>query len=396
MEPLLLGKSKVDITPYIGIHMSGWAGERHANEVHQPLTCRVLYLEQNDQQTVLVSLDLLGIEDRFADEIREKAEKLLGIPAASIMLSCTHTHSGPILEPCIFPDHPAPDELYKQELTRKVIGAILAAKQKLTPVHVGYGKGMSDLGMNRRLRYDNGKCSFPPKANPEGPVDPEIGVLRFDAVEGNTVAVLFSYGCHPTVGGNTLWLGPDYPGPARELVEKYYGEETMAMFVLGNCGDVRSNYTNPDGTFDWRVSKEKVEEAGCRVGAEVLKVAVQIKPEPSDISCSRVYKDLYMKNGKIAKRCEFQAFRIGDYHIVTNPGECFAEIGLNVRKEFAGPILFSSITNGFLGYVPTAKEHPYEGYEVSLSYEFFGLESPINEDGEQVFFSGMLDALKAL
>lgn len=395
MDQLLLGKAKVDITPQIGIHMSGWAGERYSNTIHQPLTCRVFYLQQGDSIAALVSLDLLGIENKFADEIRKEVERQLGIVAGHIMLSCTHTHSGPILEPCIFPNHPAPDETYKMELKRKIIDAIRAARQQLVPVVAGYGEGACNLAVNRRLRYDNGKCNFPPKANPEGLVDQIVGVLRLDTLEGETAAVLFSYGCHPTVGGDSLWLGPDYPGSAREVVENYYGEDMMAMFVLGNCGDVRSNYTLPDHSFDWNVSMEKVEEAGCRVGFEVLQTVVQIKPNQNlELRTSRIFKDIFMKNGNKAVSCEFQAFRIGDCYIVTNPGECFAEIGLNVRKAFDGPILFSSITNGLLGYVPTAKEHPYEGYEVSISYSFFGLEKPINEDGEQVFYKGMLEVLE--
>jgi neutral ceramidase len=395
LSTLLLGKSIVDITPPVGLHLGGWEAERYSNSIHQPLTCRVLYLKQDKTVVVFVSLDVLGISNLYANEIREEVEKELGIPPSAVMLSATHTHSGPVLPPCLMPGVPLPDELYMADLKRKIVGAISAAKQVLTPVVVGHGKGKGDLGVSRRLPYDDGKVSFPPKADPEGAVDQEIGVLRFDSEQGKTLAVVFSYGCHPTVGGPSRWIGPDYPGQARKLVESFYGEETMAMFLLGNCADVRSNYTLPDGRFRWDTSTELIEEAGNRIGAEVIRTAVQIKTKSDvEIARSQVFKDIYMMNGEVAVNCEFQAFRIGETAMVTNPGECFAQIGLNVRKEVNIPILFSSITNGFLGYVPTKDAFPFEGYEVSLSYKYFGLASPIREDGESVFFNGMMEALK--
>lgn len=392
---MLLGKSVVDVTPPVGLHLGGWPVEgRYSEWIHLPLTCRALYLEANET-VVLVSLDVLGVSKSFADEVRGEVESALGVPASAVMLSATHTHSGPVLPPLSMPEIPPPDELYMADLKRKIVGAIQAAMQELTPVAVGFGRGEGDLGVSRRLPYDEGKVGFPPKADPEGIVDQEIGVLRFDDLEGGTLAVLFSYGCHPSVAGPSRWIGPDYPGPARELVESFFGGDTMTVFVLGNCGDVRSDFTQPDGGFRWDVSTDLVEEAGIRVGAEVIKAAVRIEPEQeAELTRSQAYSDIFMSNGEAAMNCEFQTFGIGDAVVVSNPGECFARIGLDVRKEVDVPLLFSSITNGYVGYVPTKEAYPYEGYEVSLSYPYFGLNSPIREDGEEVFHAGMLSAAR--
>ncbi|MCC2685625.1 MAG: hypothetical protein K0R75_2524 [Paenibacillaceae bacterium] len=411
MTALLLGKAVVDITPPIGAHLAGWAGERYSNRIHQPLTCRVLYLREGETAAVIVSVDLIGLDKTYSDEIRASAGEKLGLPMSAIMLSATHTHSSPILPPCLFPQHPKPDAHYMEDLKRKVVGACVFASQSFIPVMVGFGRGVGDLGVNRRLPYVNGKSGFPPKADPSQWIDREIGVLRFDALDGGTAAVLFSYGCHPTVGGNTRFMGPDFPGPARRMVESYFGgygrggqaaigsdscgSGTTALFLLGNCGEIRSNYTNEDGTFRWDVDSDLVEQAGARIGAEVIKAAVTAEPsEKSQLGVGQSFGDLYTIRDEVAIRCEFQAFRIGEAVIVSNPGECFSGIGRKVRERFAFPLLFSSITNGFLGYVPTKEAYPYEGYEVSLSYEFFGLSAPIRSDGEDVFADGMTAAIK--
>jgi hypothetical protein len=454
MAALLLGKAVVDITPPVGAHLAGWAGERYSNRIHQPLTCRVLYLRGGETAAVIVSVDLIGLDKDYSDEIRAAAGEKLGLPVSAIMLSATHTHSSPILPPCLFPQHPKPDAHYMEDLKRKVVGACVFASQSFVPVTVGFGRGFGDLGVNRRLPYVNGKSGFPPKADPSQWIDREIGVLRFEALDGGTAAVLFSYGCHPTVGGNTRFIGPDFPGPARRMVEGYFGGHgrgglgsqgaggadswgggTTAFFLLGNCGEIRSNYTNEDGTFRWDVDTDLVEQAGARIGAEVIKAAVTIESgaggkvgqasgqagalsegrshigqsagsstgeqpvsdQPSaksQLGIGQAFGDLYTIRDEVAIRCEFQAFRIGEAVIVSNPGECFSGIGRKVRERFAFPLLFSSITNGFLGYVPTKEAYPFEGYEVSLSYEFFGLSAPIRSDGEDVFADGMTAAIE--
>src|SRR5690242_5711 len=179
MSALLLGKAVVDITPPVGAHLAGWAGERYSNRIHQPLTCRVLYLRQEETIAVVVSVDSIGLSKEYADEIREAAEKELGIPKKAIMLSATHTHSSPILPPCLFPNHPKPDSHYMEDMKRKVVGAILLASQDPVPVSVGFGRGEGDLGVNRRLPNAEGKSGFPPKADPSQWIDREIGVLRF-------------------------------------------------------------------------------------------------------------------------------------------------------------------------------------------------------------------------
>jgi hypothetical protein len=70
------------------------------------------------------------------------------------------------------------------------------------------------------------------------------------------------------------------------------------------------------------------------------------------------------------------AVRVGDGVIVTGPGETFTEYGIAVKERSPGtPTLYSGYTNEILGYLPTANEYQYGGYEAGYGYKSVGLPS---------------------
>ena len=67
---------------------------------------------------------------------------------------------------------------------------------------------------------------------------------------------------------------------------------------------------------------------------------------------------------------EVQAIRIGDFVLVTFPGEPFAEIGLRIKKTVAFPKTFvAGYSNGELAgdYAPTADYYDKQAYEDSYT-----------------------------
>lgn len=70
------------------------------------------------------------------------------------------------------------------------------------------------------------------------------------------------------------------------------------------------------------------------------------------------------------------AVRIGDGAIVTGPGETFSEYGIAVKERSpATPTLYCGYTNGLLGYLPTAAEYAFNGYEAGYGHKGAGLPS---------------------
>ena len=79
------------------------------------------------------------------------------------------------------------------------------------------------------------------------------------------------------------------------------------------------------------------------------------------------------------------AVRIGDGVIVTGPGETFTEYGIAVKERSPGtPTLYAGYTNEILGYLPTASEYQYGGYEAGYGYKSVGLPSLFDPDVERL------------
>jgi len=65
---------------------------------------------------------------------------------------------------------------------------------------------------------------------------------------------------------------------------------------------------------------------------------------------------------------EIQGIRIGDFVLVTFPGELFAEVGLWLKKQSPFPHTFiAAYSNGHIGYAPTADVYRNEAYEDALT-----------------------------
>ena len=79
------------------------------------------------------------------------------------------------------------------------------------------------------------------------------------------------------------------------------------------------------------------------------------------------------------------AVRIGDGVIVTGPGETFTEYGIAVKERSPGaPTLYAGYTNEIIGYLPTANEYQYGGYEAGYGYKSVGLPSLFDPSVEQI------------
>ena len=79
------------------------------------------------------------------------------------------------------------------------------------------------------------------------------------------------------------------------------------------------------------------------------------------------------------------AVRIGDGAIVTGPGETFTEYGMAVKERSpAKPTLYAGYTNGLLGYLPTAAEYAFDGYEAGYGHKGAGWPSLFDPSVEQI------------
>src|SRR5206468_84543 len=121
-------------------------------------------------------------------------------------------------------------EAYTARLRGWMIETIVHAVHDLKPARLAAGKGMARFAVNRRKPPPSG---FVNDANPGGPVDHDVPVLKVDSPEGKLRAIVFGYACHNTTLQFYRWCG-DYAGFAMADLEAKHPGAT-ALFWIG-CG----------------------------------------------------------------------------------------------------------------------------------------------------------------
>lgn len=235
---LQAGVARIVITPPVGIRMLGYTVQEGCSQsIERELTATALVLTDGIAKVVLIAADIVFIQSPHVDRMRERIGARLGIPAANILINCSHTHLGPMLpgwkiEPS---DQHQIQQRYVETLEESLTGLAGMADADLKPARLGAGRGSVSIGMNRRERLPDGRVVI--GENPAGPVDRELSVIRVDDLSGKPIATLFAAGCHTVVlGPKTLALSPDFIGPARDIIEPATG--APSLFLQGAAGNV--------------------------------------------------------------------------------------------------------------------------------------------------------------
>jgi hypothetical protein len=222
---LLAGAAKADIT------------NRQSGPVNDPLFVKAIVLKDDATTVVLITVDAVAIgeighiKNDYLPKVRSRLEQELNISPAHVLVNASHCHG------VVCPD-----------VDERTFQAVKEASQNMVPVKVGAGAGYEDRVMeNRRLKLKDGKeadvrhaYSLPPdeEVAAVGPIDPEIGILRLDRMDGRTLAVVYNFACHPIQGvpsgGNTA----DITGFASRVIEDNLSEGTIALFLQGCAGDI--------------------------------------------------------------------------------------------------------------------------------------------------------------
>lgn len=283
---LRAGAARADITPPAGLPLYGFFSRIRKNEVatgtRDPLFARVLVLEAGKTRVVLVTLDLgRTFDDPAMDRLKALLRGQDGI--SDVILTASHTHSGPNI---IDVNPPADVTAWEKAAVEKIGAAVKDACHHLERVRIGTGYGSAFIGYNRRVVNADGSVRMlwsDPTKIPTSPVDPTVAVLRIDRADGQPLAILVNYACHPVVyGEDNREYSADFPGVMTKFVEEAFGGRPICFFMQGAPGDINPYYaTIPlvDGAV------KDCQWTGETLGKEVVKVAkgieTQAPAEPS-------------------------------------------------------------------------------------------------------------------
>ena len=271
---LYAGAARRAINPELGTGMPGLRlFGAPIQAIESDLTATVLVLGDGDGKVALIGVDLCITSVAEAGRLRAAVAEALGTPVSHVLLNLSHVHSSPALPEFMAMTDSAEDvpfrTRYEHDLQRRIVEAAIEADGRLRPARLGTGWGESAIGVYRREMRDGRDVLG---EVPDRPIDPSVGVVRVDDLDGKPIAVVLRYSAHPvTVGSRSQVASPDYPGPARDVLERNLGG--LALFLQG-CGGNVNPRVGIGYEVDCRDTKNRV---GLELGGEALKIAAGIR-----------------------------------------------------------------------------------------------------------------------
>jgi neutral ceramidase len=367
---LLAGAAKIDITPHDLTGLTNlW--RQPFEGVHDPIYIRALVVDNGINCAAIVTADLVEFGDTI--EVRKQIEKETGIPTAHIIITASHDHNAPRVggvTPGATAQKGGPaTEQYSAMVYGCILDVVRQAQAALQPARVGTGKGTADVNTNRDVFTDDGWMMG---ANPDGPSEKTVWVVKFETISGELIAILMNYAVHSVVLGanNTLVTG-DLAGATERYVEQYYDDKVIALWTLGAAGDQNpkfmSYHENPPQFSDRIPGFQLMDTLGQLLGEEVVRVVGQIERMNSDVridaderlvSClARIPPRDANRKGMEVKKVDSLDIRLGliliDYIALTwVSGEVVTNIYRHLKKEspFSNTIMIT-IANDRVGYI---------------------------------------------
>ena len=413
-QPLRAGAAAVEITPHDSQFLYGYPHvERYSTGVHDPLFSSALYLSDGAARVLFVANDAIFVTKHITARVRARIAAETGVPESAILVSASHTHSGPITVDYLSneadPVVPKADPAYVAFFEDCIVEAATRSASTAEPAKIGLAVAdATGVGTNRR--------------DPAGPADPEVPVLTVRSADGRRpLACMLVCSMHPTVlHEDSTLVSADFPGMAREYLQREaLGAECPVLCHTGPAGNQSPRHVTRGNTFaeterlgrilgravekalaDVEYQREvtihsgqalidlpeksfpSVTEARRRLEASVrklenLRAAGAPKQEVRTAECDwfgaeeTVTLAQAAADGRLeaARRSclpgEVQGLCVGPWSFVGWPGEVFVEYALAVKARRPGTFVISLANGELQGYVVTREATRQGGYEAS-------------------------------
>jgi neutral ceramidase len=405
------GAAEVVITPPRGMPMAGYYYVRLNEGTHDDLHAKAIVIEGDGGKVALVALDLVGIPRHFVEEARLQIEKETGISGSRVMISATHSHTGPELGGRLKGVDASTEKLaqgYYRTLPGKIAESVRLANSRLATAKISEGVGHEgSVSFIRRYFMTDGTVGWNPgKLNPKivrptGQIDPDIGIVSLQSSEGKPLATYVNFANHQDTMGGTQFSA-DYAYTLAKDLTDAKGSGMVTLFTIGCAGNINHIDVSRSGP---QKGPEESARIGTILAGDVLKtwphlrevspgpiqersqiVPLPLAPyAPEDVPKARdvvaaygkpnsrpFYDQVYaFKVLELEERkhkpleAEVQVIALGrDLAWVGLPGEIFVELGKTIK--LASPFrqtIIAELANGSLGYIPDRKAYPQGAYE---------------------------------
>ena len=414
MAELYTGFARTDITPPLGVSISGYFHERLADGVLDPLYASAVYLNDGKKGAILINLDIIGINQKFMMPLRQAVASAIDCETDGVFIECTHTHLGPAVAES---SGVMKNEEYSKWLVKRIADTALMAKNDAVKSEMYYTRGrVEDVAFIRRFRMKDGSVrTNPGHQNPNidhvlGKPDESSSLLMFRRENKSEIAII-NFQVHPDVIGGCK-LSADYPHFVRDTYEKNV-ENSVCVYINGcqgdsnhidvrlGSGDVclrgypRAEYMGKKiamSVLANRLLAKKLEGCNINYGHEIISVKYNKGKEDELENALKIYK-IYRETGsedaasgttgmrsveivaeasRIVRLMDYPdekelcitALSVGDVVFAGFPGEPFTQVGVAVKENSPFTLTMTACcANGYEGYYPVASAYDEGGYE---------------------------------
>lgn len=360
-----------------------------------------IVLAQGPTQLAIAACDVLMMARQHLDPVVAEITRTTGIPAAHVLIHCTHTHHAP--STCRVHAYDL-DETFVRRVQRALVQAVFEAKANLAApgsqflFHLGEER---TVGQNSRQLLSDGQVYWiGPRdqfVRPTGPFDPELPVLAFRDPDERLRALIFNHSTH-TIGTRAPGTrSPSFYGLAAQELEMELGG--TVCFLQGASGSTHNLQLSCDEmvTRIKTAVRQALNQAEPRPVARLaaLKRPFRFRVRAFDEAredeavvryCQRwigqsgdqiatVFRDmrraLAADHGQ-ERETWLQALRIGDVALVGVPAELFTKLGLDIKN--CSPFrhtYIAELANDWIGYLPDLDAHKLGGYQVWTGFHSY-------------------------
>ena len=317
-ESLRIGWAQTDITPSEPVYLSGQFRARVSQGVMDPITATALAFEsvRDDTPTsmVLVSCDLISIQDSLRDAVREHLRRdVPDLDPMTVLMSGTHTHSAPLTSTHqrYRPDPEPSENVYGVDLgamapadyvdfaAERIAQAVAEAWKNRSPGGIAYGFGHAVVGRNRLTAYRDGRSrmygavNHPDFSHIEGFQDSSLYVLATYSPDGKVTGLILNLACPSQVSETSMEISADFWHETRLELRRRLGDKLFVLPQNAPAGDqaphlhgneCRSSRRaagreNPEARM-WRLAgRTKREDIAVRIADAVDKMLPLIEKE---------------------------------------------------------------------------------------------------------------------
>jgi hypothetical protein len=373
------------------------------------LSARAIAIKDGNMTAVIVSVDLVGLNDKFIGLVKEEIAKTKGIPSSALFLNISHTHFAPVTQ-CwqTWQEHnQSPDSIYLYSTVKNgILTAVSEAMENMRPATLSFGRGKTNIGYNRSL--DDHPDLY----------DDDVDVIKVKYVGEDRESYLFMAACHPvfsTSGKLHYTVSANYPGVARNLIEKRTGT-SHSMFLQGTAGDI-----NPRDNGEYITGEKLANEViavldrpmnsvsgpisffldtinipvSVKTRDEILAFKLKNSNKPGDIEaernlnwCDLMLKHYDQNDMPTSLPVYVQTINLGNWKLIGFSRETTSEYSVRAKEFWPGQMVsVAGYTNDVSSYLPTQMHIRKQNYEGLGSFFWYGMPNTFPTTVDHTIFS---------